>query len=134
MSEPRRADRVAERLRAELSELLLRGRVRDPGAKDVVVSAVRVTDDLSLARVYVRVLQEADARRKQRVVAALTRASGFLRRELAAKLKLRRAVDLEFFWDEQVDRVERLERIFDELSEERDAQDAPEEEEAAHEP
>ena len=88
MSEPRRADRVAERLRAELSELLLRGRVRDPGAKDVVVSAVRVTDDLSLARVYVRVLQEADARRKQRVVAALTRASGFLRRELAAKLKL----------------------------------------------
>ncbi|HJL22069.1 MAG TPA: ribosome-binding factor A, partial [Polyangiaceae bacterium LLY-WYZ-15_(1-7)] len=78
--------------------------------------------------------QEADARRKQRVVAALTRASGFLRRELAAKLKLRRAVDLEFFWDEQVDRVERLERIFDELSEERDAQDAPEEEEAAHEP
>ena len=100
----------------------------------MVVSAVRVTDDLSLARVYVRVLQEADARRKQRVVAALTRASGFLRRELAAKLKLRRAVDLEFFWDEQVDRVERLERIFDELSEERDAQDAPEEEEAAHEP
>ena len=48
MSEPRRADRVAERLRAELSELLLRGRVRDPGAKDVVVSAVRVTDDVSL--------------------------------------------------------------------------------------
>ena len=39
-------------------ELMLRGSVRDPAAKDVVVSAVRMTDDLSIARVYVRVLEE----------------------------------------------------------------------------
>ena len=54
----RRADRVSERIRSELMELMLRGSVRDPAAKDVVVSAVRMTDDLSIARVYVRVLEE----------------------------------------------------------------------------
>ena len=46
-------------------DLLLRGSVRDPAAKDVVVSAVRMTDDLSIARVYVRVLEEIDADRQE---------------------------------------------------------------------
>ena len=47
----RRADRVSERIRSELMEILLRGGMRDPAAKDVVISAVRMTDDLSIARV-----------------------------------------------------------------------------------
>ena len=74
----RRADRVAERLRSELMDLLLRGSVRDPAASNVLVSAVRMTDDLSIARVYVRVLEEVDADRQEEVVDALGRARGFL--------------------------------------------------------
>lgn len=114
MSEGRPA-RVAERLRAELSELFVRGRLRDPRAEGVVISAVRVTRDLSQARVYVRAIGEADARRRSDMVRALESASGFLRREIAPKLSLRRAPELTFFWDDQVDKAERLERIFAEL-------------------
>ncbi|MBW2510292.1 MAG: 30S ribosome-binding factor RbfA [Deltaproteobacteria bacterium] len=114
----RRADRVAERIRSELMDLVLRGSVRDPAAKDVVVSAVRVTDDLSIARVYVRVLEEIDADRQDAVVEALRRATGFLRRELGHRLQLRHVPSLEFFWDDVVDSALRIESILDEISEE----------------
>jgi len=114
----RRADRVAERIRSELMDLLLRGSVRDPAAKDVVVSAVRVTDDLSIARVYVRVLEEIGADRQEAVVEALRRATGFLRRELGHRLQLRHVPSLEFFWDDVVDSALRIESILDEISEE----------------
>ncbi len=111
MTEFRRADRVAERLRAELSGLILRGRLHDPAARGVIVSGVKVSDDLSHATVYVRVLEEADARRQTRVVEAMTRASGFLRREVGRAMALRRVPELTFFWDEHVDRVGRIERL-----------------------
>ena len=114
----RRADRVAERIRSELMELLLRGSVRDPAAKDVVVSAVRMTDDLSIARVYVRVLEEIGADRQDAVVDALGRANGFLRRELGHRLQLRHVPSLEFYWDDVVDSALRIESILDEIREE----------------
>ena len=102
-------------------ELLLRGSVRDPAAKDVVVSAVRMTDDLSIARVYVRVLEEIDSDRQEAVVDALGRASGFLRREIGQRLQLRHVPALEFFWDDVVDSALRIESILDEIREEPDA-------------
>jgi ribosome-binding factor A len=116
----RRADRVSERIRSELMELLLRGSVRDPAAKDVVVSAVRMTDDLSIARVYVRVLDEIGPDRQDAVVAALGRASGFLRREIGQRLQLRHVPTLEFYWDEVVDSGLRIESILDEIRREPD--------------
>ncbi|MGB5704232.1 MAG: 30S ribosome-binding factor RbfA [Polyangiales bacterium] len=114
----RRADRVAERIRSEIMDLLLRGSVRDPAAKDVVVSAVRMPDDLSIARVYVRVLEEIDTKRQEAVVEALGRASGFLRRELGHRLQLRHVPALQFYWDDVVDSGLRIESILDEISEE----------------
>ncbi len=117
----RRADRVSERIRSELMELMLRGNVRDPAAKDVVVSAVRMTDDLSIARVYVRVLEEIDADRQDTVVEALGRASGFLRREIGQRLGLRQVPKLEFYWDDVVDSALRIESILDEIREDPDS-------------
>ena len=114
----RRADRVAERIRSELMGLLLRGSVRDPAARDVVVSVVRMTDDLSIARVYVRVLEEIGPDQQNAVVDALSRASGFLRRELGPRLQLRHVPSLEFYWDDVVDSALRIESILEEIREE----------------
>ncbi len=112
MKEGKRSDRVGEQVRMEIAELLIRGKLRDPDAKDVVVSGVRVTDDLSIARVYVRVLGEADEGRRGRVVRALQRGATYLRRELGPKLRLRRTPELEFYWDELIDCVEGFECVF----------------------
>lgn len=114
----RRADRVAERIRSELMDLLLRGSVRDPAASEVVISAVRVTDDLSIARVYVRVLDEIGPDRQDAVVSALGRATGFLRRELGHRLQLRHVPALEFYWDDVVDSALRIESLLEEIREE----------------
>lgn len=117
----RRADRVAERIRAELMQLLLRGAVRDPLVNEVVVSAVRVTDDLGIARIYVRVMGEIGIDGQERVVEALERAGGFLRRELGQRLRLRYVPALEFYWDEVVDSALRIESILEQIREGNDS-------------
>lgn len=113
----------------ELAELLMRGKVRDRDARDAVISGVKVTNDLSIARVYVRGLDELDAGRQERMVAALNRAAGFLRREIGPKLRLRRTPELTFHWDELVDRVIGIERALLDIADEQKAAQRKEEEE-----
>ena len=112
----KRSARIGDRIRAELEEFLTRGGVRDPEAQGVLISAVRVTDDLRLARVNIRLLAtDVDDKKKEKVVAAMKRARGLLRRELSARLALRYTPELEFFWDEGADHALRMEAIFDEI-------------------
>lgn len=120
-----RAPRVAEAVRGELMNMLLAGEVHDPGVQDVVVSSVRLTPDLRLAKVYVRLLSldAADERRKA-VLRALERAKGFLRRELGQRLKLRFAPELRFYYDESIDRGAEMEAILREI---RQSDDKPRE-------
>jgi len=118
----RRAERVAERIKVELMDLLVRGVVRDPNAADCYVTAVRVSDDLRHARVWVRMLrQEVTEVERKRAVDALNRAAGFLRRELAPRLPLKHQPDLHFDWDAGVETAARIEEL---LAEER-GEDVP---------
>jgi ribosome-binding factor A len=115
----RRAERVAERIKIELMELLLRGVVRDPGAKDAYVTGVAVSDDLSHARVFVRALGDVPSEVEQdRVIAALNRAASFLRRELAGRIELKHQPELRFTWDQGVERAARIEELLSEISRE----------------
>ena len=84
--------RVAERVREELSTLLVKS-VRDPGLAGVTVTAVRMTPDLQLARAWYTVADGADRRDAAR---GLRRAQPFLRRAVGERLQLRRAPDLQF--------------------------------------
>ena len=115
-----RSVRVAERVRAELMDVLIRGEVRHPDAAGVVVSTVKVSDDLRHARVYVRVVdgQDVDAARQKRVVKAMERASGFLRGEIGRRVGLKYTPELQFFWDEGVDHALRVESLLDEIKRE----------------
>jgi len=114
-SEQKRSVRVAERVRAEVMDLLLRGAIRDPRVRDVLVSEVRVTDDLGHARVYVRTLQPADDKRRVEVVKGLEHAAGFIRREVGAKLGLRYTPAFQFFWDSVMDSALQIESVLAEI-------------------
>lgn len=117
----KRSVRVAERIRAELMDLLLRGDVHDPGARGVFVTEVKVSDDLSHAHVYLRLLDsEPSPKQRRAVVSAMGRASGFMRSKVAARLKMKRVPDLEFHWDDLVDRADRVEKLLDEIRGEAD--------------
>ncbi|MDX1443539.1 MAG: 30S ribosome-binding factor RbfA [Gammaproteobacteria bacterium] len=95
-----RSTRVAEQLRRELGEMIRYG-VKDPRAEGASVTDVEVSKDLSYAKVYFSRLED-DAERIQETKAALTRAAGFLRRELGKTLRLRHVPELRFEYDRSI--------------------------------
>jgi ribosome-binding factor A len=104
--------RLGEQIREDLSEIL-KDEVRDPGIGFLTVTHVRVSADLQVARVYYTLLGEDRARRD--AARALERAAPFLRRQLAGRLRLRRAPELHFHYDESVARGERVEQLLQEI-------------------
>jgi ribosome-binding factor A len=104
----RRQRRVSELIHRELSWLLMR-EVRDPRLADITVTEVRVTADLLLARIYFSVL--GDAKAEEEALAGLESANGFLRTQLAGRLRLRFMPELLF----EVDRSAAYGRRIDEL-------------------
>ena len=106
--------RVGERIREELSLLLLR-KVNDPGVASVTVTEVSVTPDLRIAHVNYSALVAKEER--PAVAKALRRSSGFLRRELGHSLGLRYAPELQFHYDDSFDRGARIDAILREIPE-----------------
>jgi len=107
-----RPERLGDQIRAELSDLLAR-EVHDPGIGFITLTWVKVSPDLQVARVYYTVLGDANARTD--AGRALHRAGAFLRRHLAGRLRLRRAPELVFEYDESIARGERIEQIIQEI-------------------
>jgi ribosome-binding factor A len=118
-----RPSRVGDQLRAEISDLLARA-VHDPGIGFVTITQVTVSPDLQVARAYYTTLGDERARRD--TARALGRATPFLRRQIGSRLRLKRVPTLEFFFDESIERGDRIERILNDLGAERaaGAQDA----------
>ena len=111
-----RPDRVGDQIRQELSKLLSRGAVHDPGIGFITLTRVKVSPDLQMARVYYTTLGDDAARRE--TAKALERATGFFRRHLGDRLRLRRVPELQFQFDESVGHQDRVEQILRELHEE----------------
>ena len=105
-------DRVSERIQTILSELLLR-EVADPRLQHITVTGVALDAELMYARVFINAL--GDESRQDEVMTGLSRAKGFLRREVASRLRVRNAPDLIFQWDRTLERGERLNRLIDSL-------------------
>lgn len=114
--------RVADQVRIEIADLLAR-EVQDPGIGFLTITRVSVTPDLQQARVYYTTLGDAQARRESK--RALERATPFLRRQLGRRLRLRRVPELRFFFDESIERHDRIERILQDLQAERTEVEAP---------
>jgi len=111
-----RPDRVGDQIRQELSELLSRGTVHDPGIGFITLTRVKVSPDLQLARVYYTTLGDPKARRETEK--ALERATPFFRRQVGSRLQLRRVPELQFHFDESVAHQDRVEQILRDLHEE----------------
>ena len=108
-----RPARIGEEIRQELADLLARD-VRDPGIGFVTVTHVKVSADLQVARAYYTTLGDEKARRE--TAKALGRATPFLRRQIGSRLRLKRVPSLEFFFDESIERGDRIVRIHNHIS------------------
>jgi ribosome-binding factor A len=112
MSQGSRPHRVADQIRSELA-LLLSREVHDPGIGFVTLTRVQVTPDLQQARVFYTALGDEKARRESG--RALGRAAPFLRRQLGSRLRLKRAPELTFVYDDSIAGQDRIEQILSEL-------------------
>lgn len=101
--------------------------LHDPGVGFVTVTRVQVSPDLQHARVYYTSLGDATARKN--TARALERASGFMRRQIGQRLRLRRAPEVHFEFDESIGHQDRVEQLLNEIADERahagNAPDAP---------
>jgi ribosome-binding factor A len=100
---------VADLIQRELSELLRR-EVRDPRVGMVTLTSVDVSPDLSHAKVFFTILEKEKLAGTTR---ALQRASGFLRSQLARRMKMYTTPELRFAYDESVERGDRLSQLID---------------------
>ncbi|WP_215141554.1 30S ribosome-binding factor RbfA [Exiguobacterium qingdaonense] len=95
-----RAQRVAEQMRKEITDVLLR-EVSDPRTKNATITSVDVTGDLQQATVYYTVLgDEEDV--KAETQAGLDKAKGFIRREIGNRIRLRKTPEISFEYDSSV--------------------------------
>ena len=104
----RRAERLAEQIREELS-LIIAGEVEDPKVGFVTVTEAKVSADLRTAKVYVSVLGTEDEVRES--MAALKHAAGFIRNQLGVVLRMKRTPDLHFVYDDTDLRAARIEEL-----------------------
>ena len=113
MAHSSRASRVGDQIREELATLLTR-EVQDPGIGFVTLTHVKVSPDLQQARVYYTTIGDEKARKES--ARALGRATPFLRRQIGQRLRLKRVPELTFFYDEAIEKGDRIERILLELN------------------
>lgn len=100
--------RMGGRIRKILSELLLR-EVSDPRLYGITITDVELDPELMYARIKVNALGEEE--REAEVMFALEHAKGFLRREVAKRVRLRKAPELTFEWDASLEQSERINRL-----------------------
>jgi len=105
-------DRMAEKIQSILSDLMLR-EVSDPRLQGVTVTEVALDAELVFARVYVNAL--GDEARREDVMAGLKSATGFLRREVGKRIRLRNTPELHFHWDTSLEYGEHMNQLLDTL-------------------
>lgn len=112
----RRHDRLVDQIQSEVAEML-EGELKDPRIGFATVTRVELSPDLGRARVLVSVLGDDEAR--EQTLAGLASATGFVRRELAQRLRLRRAPELTFAFDRGAEEAEQIDVLLHKLREDR---------------
>jgi len=121
----KRADRVADQIRMEVADILMR-KIKDPRVHNVTVTDVELTGDLRIAHIFVTTMETGEAERD--VFTGLSKASGFVRSELGRRLSLRYLPDVIFKKDVSGSRGDRIMQLLEGLhgeSEQQETQDSP---------
>ena len=108
-------DRAAEDIKRELAAVIRE--LKDPRIAEHLISVSRaeVTADLSYVKVYVSAIEGYE--KTVESVKGLKNAAGFLRRELGARLKLRKTPELRFIADNSIEHSAHISRIIDSFEE-----------------
>lgn len=116
----KRADRVAELIRADISEIINK-EVKDPRLHSVTITSVKVTDDLRNAKIYFVEMGKDEC--SDKIKAGLTQAAGFIRRELGKRVQLRSVPELTFIHDTSFGYGNRIEKLLAQIAQQENKND-----------
>lgn len=104
-----RLERIANLIKEEMSWIFL-NKVQDPEIGFVTVTNVKVSPDLSYAKIYISVLEKEN---REPVLAKVEELNKMIRSELASRLnRMRQIPELRFFIDDTMDYVEKMDKLF----------------------
>ena len=109
-----RLQRIADRIREELSEMLIK-EINDPRLKLIYVTDVKIDKELAYADIFVSAVEGVS--RSKDVLAGLESASPFIKRILASRVELRAFPRLRFHWDMTPENADRIEKKLAEIRE-----------------
>lgn len=104
-----RPQRLGDLMQRELSELI-RLELRDPRVAMITITSVDVSPDMSHAKVFFTLLEKE---KLPETLAGLKRSAGFLRSQLARRIKMYTTPELRFEYDETVEQGDRISRLID---------------------
>ena len=111
----KRSLRVSELIKREISDIIT-NKVRDRLVRSIIVTYVKVTDDLKYAKVYYRLIN--DKMNKDKLDAALARVTKFIRLEVGSRVELRYVPEIHFFYDSRMDEAARIDFLLAKLKKE----------------
>ena len=131
MATNRRVSRVAELIKREVSQMLLNG-IKDDrvGTGMVSVTDVDVSGDLQHAKIYVSIYGTDEA--KAETMAGLKSATGYVRSELGARVRLRRTPEVLFLEDRSIERGNKVLALLNQLNHERPPENLVSVEDSTH--
>ena len=103
---------MGEQIRRAVSSILVT-ELHDPRIRRVTITGVQVTGDMGLARVYWT--SDVELKDREQIAKGLSAAVGFVRRSLGDKIQTRLMPKIEFFFDESLGEMARIESLFSEI-------------------
>lgn len=118
----KRTDRIGDLILREISGMILKGEIKDPRVGAVILTGIKVADDIGFARVYFTLMTGKDER--EQALKGLESAAGFMKRELGRRLRLRRVPDFKFEFDTALEEGYKIDDLLRGVSVERTREDS----------
>ncbi len=112
----KRSLRVSELIRREICDIIA-SKVKDRFVKNIIVTHVKVTDDLKIAKVYYRLIK--DKINKEKIELSLGRVTKFIRMEIGSRTELKYVPEIQFYYDSGMDEAARIDYLLAKLKEDR---------------
>ena len=110
-----RLHRISDRIKREISEMLI-FELSDPRIKGIFITEVNIDRELAFANIYISALEGSE--RAKEALAGFNNASGYIRKVLAGRVKLRSFPHLRFHWDPSPEQAHHIEGILAEIRDE----------------
>ena len=104
-------ERISDALIEQIS-YIVSNKVKNKDINFVTITDVKVSSDLSFAKVYFTVLDDS---KKDSTLKALKEASGFIRHELRDRIEIRQIPELTFVYDESINEAKKIEDLIEKI-------------------